>query len=550
MFFGDILCIVIEIILCALLYLLAEHATKVHSRWWRLCYALPVLWVLVCVEFYGVDICMLPAYLGATLLLIGFFKEKAHLRKLVSILSIVAVMMGLLLCLNMPSYRAPDYAQDFEEGFEKAKTYYLLSEHKQIDWDGLYKEYLPRFEEAAANYDEVAATVAWTEFAMEFHDGHVSYSPKDDKMLEQAHAKMYGKDFGLSLIELTDEMVVAVNVEPGSITEKVGIENGTVITSWDGMVIDEAIEKASETMPSVYGFATEVNEKFYRALTVAGMGKGAVKVGYLDATGKEQEAKLIEIGDYSERLMETVEILDAGVDIGNLEWKEIDEKTALLRLRMMFYDAQAHDDKMAEEVREKLLKLKENGVNNLIIDLRSNGGGSGMYVKHLLKLIAPKGEHVYAYDGVFDKELVDYLKETDASGKEVYKRGYCNTYQGEDLWSHGKIIILVNAQTVSAGDHLTKLASAYPNVTVMGFTHTNCSAQGPGMVTFDYGAFSYSSSLLLNEDGSVFIDTDASRQPTIGLDVQIPLDAEAVKAIFTDGEDYVLEKAMEYLEEN
>nr|MBQ8252915.1 peptidase S41 [Lachnospiraceae bacterium] len=203
---------------------------------------------------------------------------------------------------------------------------------------------------------------------------------------------------------------------------------------------------------------------------------------------------------------------------------------------------------METTLREEMLALKAEGVTNLIFDLRSNSGGSGNHVKHILKLIAPSGEHVYAYDAVFDKKTQKYKIDSVADdGSVIYQVGQCETYQGEDLWGHGQIVILVNANTVSAGDHFTMAASAYPNVTVMGFTHSNGSCQGVNSVNFEYGMLSYSGALLLNEDGSVFVDTDQYRKAVVPLDVKIPFDLQAVSSLFDEGEDYLLEKAMEEL---
>ena len=550
MIYGDIVCLVIAVLLAAILYGLAGYAMKVKSSKWRLCYTFPVIWVLVCIGFVGFEVCMIGVYIGAAMLLVGFFYEKVVIRKLVSIAAIISAFISLMLCLNISSYRMPDFAEDFRRGFEEMKTHYVLTEHKKIDWDALYEEYSPRFEEADANCDKVAATVAWLEFAMEFHDGHVSFIASDDEVTTQALNVMYGNDYGLSLMQLEDGTVVAVQVECGSLAEQAGIGNGTVVTAWDGMEIEDAIGKAQKEMPPLFGFASIENEEFYSALLVAGMGGKSVKVTYLDEQGVEQETTLIAQGTYADRWQDAVECIDKGVEISNLEWQHVNDNTALMRMRFMIYDAQANHSEMEAQIREQLISLKAEGVENIVFDLRSNGGGSGLYVKHILKLIAPEGEHIYAFDGAFDTETVTYLKDeeaTKAAGGVRYQAGGCSTYQGEDLWAHGKIIILVNAQTGSAGDHFTMLASAYPNVTVMGFTHTSCAAQGVNSVQFDYGQLSYSGALLVNEDGSVFIDTDEMRRATVPLDVKIPFDETAVQAIFQDGEDYVLDYAVNYL---
>ena len=68
----------------------------------------------------------------------------------------------------------------------------------------------------------------------------------------------------------------------------------------------------------------------------------------------------------------------------------------------------------------------------------------------------------------------------------------------------------------------------------MGFTSSNCSGQAVRAVTF--------------EDGTIFIDTDASRQATVALDVTVPFDEKAVVSMFENGEDYLMEYAKEYVE--
>ena len=377
---------------------------------------------------------------------------------------------------------------------------------------------------------------------MEFQDGHVGYGIKDEKIEKMAYEKMYGNDYGLCTMKLADGKIVAVMVEEGSEAHKAGIRNGSEITAWNG----EPVDTLSGT-EKVFSFAVEENEEFYEALSIAGMGGETAEVCFIAETGEKKTVTLSKIGNYYDRMMDCIEdVIDKGAEISNLEWMRVDESSALLRMRFMNYDSEENFSEMETTLREEMLALKAEGVTNLIFDLRSNSGGSGNHVKHILKLIAPSGEHVYAYDAVFDKKTQKYkIDRVTDDGSVTYQVGQCETYQGENLWGHGKIIILVNANTVSAGDHFTMAASAYPNVTVMGFTHSNGSCQGVNSVNFDYGMLTYSGALLLNEDGSVFVDTDHSRKAVVPLDVKIPFDLQAVSVLFDEGEDYVLEKAME-----
>ena len=544
MLYEDLSLMILELIFTVVLFLLAGYADKNVSPKWRLCYAVPMIVCIFAIAAFGFEISMLGVYLATILLLVGFVKEGVRTRKLVSGIAGIVMVFSAVICNVNPGYRAPDYVADFNRAFEEMKAHYVLADYKGIDWDKLYETYLPRFEEADKNHDAAADFLAWNAFTAEFHDGHVAYSPENGDVMKQALNEICGNDYGLSLMMLADGNVVAVNVEPDSAVAKAGVHNGTVVTAWDGKGIEEAVYETEKNGVKLQGYASIENEAFYRALPVAGMGGDCITISFLDDTGKEQTVKAEKLGEYKERWENSVEIIDQGREISNLAWETIDENTALMRMRFMNYDAQENFQQMEADIRTKLLELKDSGVTNLIFDLRGNGGGSGTYVKHILKLLAPEGEHVYAYDGVLDMDTLTYKKDAATGAYEV---GECESYQGEDLWNHGKIVILVNAGTGSAGDHFTQLASAFPNVTVMGFTHSSCSAQGMHVVQFDYGYLSYSAVLLLQEDGTVFIDTDSSREATVSLDIQIPFDGEAVTALFEQGEDYVLQYAMKYL---
>ena len=92
------------------------------------------------------------------------------------------------------------------------------------------------------------------------------------------------------------------------------------------------------------------------------------------------------------------------------------------------------------------------------------------------------------------------------------------------------------------------MLSIYDNVTIMGFTSSNCSGQGIRAVTFEDRGLQFSSVPVLREDGTIYIDTDVSRQATVPLDIKVPFDEKAVAAMFENGEDYLIEYAKEYIE--
>lgn len=542
---GDLVFVILELILAVSLFILAGYADKVLSPKWKLCYMLPMVVGLVYGGLFGTDACLSGIYIGSALALLGFIREKKKFRQMISLVFGALVLCGVPVCLYSPGYRAPDYAAEFRKGFETMEKYYVLAEHKGISWTSLYEEYMPRFEEVQKNHDAVGNLILWNAFCREFRDGHVNYSVTDEKVLKEARERVYGNDYGLALMTLADGRTVAVNVEPDSLLTRAGIHNGTVITAWDGQEI-EALKSRMDTTV-YYPFPDKENEAFYSALPIAGKGGDQVEITWLDERGEQRTLEVPRMGYYALRLEETLDILDQGIKSSNLDWLKLDGNTCCLRLKGMMYDSETYSNgdhsKMQEEIREKLNMLKEEGVHKLIIDLRSNGGGSPQFIMAIAELFAPEGEHTYCYDGVWDEKNKCFLKD-ETSGKYVPGNGL--RFEGKNLWQDGEILILVNAMTISAGDHFVQIMSAFDNVTIMGFTRSNSSGQAVRGVNFEQGSLSFSAVPALREDGSIFVDTDTSGISQVPLDVKIPFDERAVEALFEKGEDYLLTRAMEY----
>lgn len=529
-----------------LLWFFCDFAEKNKNTKFRAVYMIPAVSGLVLAGVYGVEINMVPAYLAVCVLLTGLFTERQRIRKICCVAAMLLAILAVVICVNAPHYRAVDYTEQFEQAVQELEKHYVLTEEKQIDYDRLTKKYKPMFLEAYEAQDEVAADVAWISFISEFHDMHVSYVKEDADSLQSAYDRLYGNDYGLSLMTLSDGRTVAVNVEPDRAAGEAGIHNGTEILLWDGK--DIAAQKKQIRVP-VMNFAVKENAAFYDAILVAGLGGDQVEVTYLDDAGEQQAVTLQKTGSYTNRLEDTIRKLDAGTAISNLGWQDLSDDTTLLRLREMSYDAETYKSAdysaMKNALEREILAHKEQGFQNLILDLRCNGGGSGDYVKVLLELFSPEGGHTYAYDGIFDKKTAKYLKNADGT----YQVGEGIAYTGQNLWGHGRIVLLVNAQTVSGGDHFVSVASTFPNVEVMGFTTTACAGQGIHAVVFEDCALTYSAVLLLQKDGSVFLDTDAKGTATVALDHRVMLDENAVHAIFEEQRDYVLEQAMQMLSE-
>lgn len=547
---SDLYLILTELAFSIGLYFLADYADKVKSTKWKLLYMVPLIVCIIFIAFTGEEISLLSVYIAAIVLLIGFSKEEAKVRRLVSAIAALLIIPSILVCQLYKGYRMPNYLKEFREGFDTMKEHYCLGEHKGIDWDMLFEEYEPQFKDVQRKHDAVGNYILWTKFCSNFHDGHVAYMVKDEAVTDKAGEIMYGNDYGLSLMSLSDGTVVAVNVEKDSDIYKAGIRNGTVITSWDGRKVGELINSVEIDYYVEMAYnPVEENEDFYKAVFAAGTGGDSVAIKYTGSDGAEHSVNAAKLGSYADRLEGTMRILTDGMKADNVIWNELSDSTCTLRLTQMMYDTNSAStgnySDLKEQVREDMLALKEKGVKNIIIDLRNNGGSDPNFIIAIAELLAPEGEYRYAYSGVWDEKEKKY-KYDEAAGKYVVGNGV--TYNGEGVWGDGQIIILVSSGTISAGDHFADMMCIHDNVLIMGFTSSNCSGQAVRAVSFEAGTLQFSSVPTLNADGTIFIDADASRQATVPLDVKVPFDEKAVAAMFDNGEDYLMEYAKEYID--
>lgn len=560
----DIIAVAVCIDACGGLWWLAEHAERVKSPKWKMFWlCVPVLALLI--TKYGPDWSLLPLYIGSVIAMLGFFTSSKKSKQFLAAAGAVCMLLTYPVCLLNPYYRAKDYYGDFKKLFGCMRGHYVLTEHKNIDWDALYDKYEPQFRKIQHDQDVAANALTWGALCGEFHDGHVSYncSIRDIKANNKAIADALGNDYGLSVMHCTDGSFAAVNVDES--LAKYGIRNGTVITSWDGKSPDEVSKsspiygsslvdynyKEDKIVIRLEAFPDIDNEIFYSGLLCAGIGGDSVDVSCLDENGSEQTVTLTKLGNYIDRLSETMGILHKGVNIGNLQWKKLSDSVACLRIKGMSYDTKSYnssDDEayseMKDEIRSTILKYQSEGVKDVIIDLRDNNGGSPHMVNGIVSMFAPKGDHYCCTNGVWDEKKQCWA--VDENGN--YVKGEEITFKGEDILNGGRVIVIVNANSVSAADMMTKEMESMDNARVIGFTGPNGSSQAIGVKRVSTGLLSFSNCVVLDKDGSIMIDSGADRQSSNGDGVEIiPFDNSAIRELFDEGDDYLLEKALEML---
>ena len=559
----------VHIVWCAAILLVMLILAVLHHKWkddskklriWRLLCLIPLM---ICGVHAAIYVVGAPDFLGSFILMyvIGvlalipmlFAKRKIGYR-------ITAVLTGLLTCFCVLYFcpSSPDifnhshesYTESFHSLVQDMDRYYVLKEWKEIDFPALEAKYMPMVEEAENEQDLLKFCNTVKMFCNEMHDGHVMPAIRFDYREYSTEPMMddidYGltliHDHGLAMIQLDNEDVIAVCTSAE--VNAVGIEDGTVITKWNGKPILQAI--AQDVADN--GFPVKSNADRLAALELSRCDEETVEVSFIDKSGKEQTVtleKLEEPHTFGEARKAFLHLVNFEENI-NYSTKMLDDKCGYLRLNAEGTESELHDfigymtgdHKWAKEMfREKLRDLKSQGMEYLVIDLRNNMGGIDVIGYALCDLLTDKEWYC---QGLGVRKNGQYVSLSD---QYIY---------GDGEFADLKVIALTNYHCASAGDGTALLLSKLPNVTLAGITDPNgCDQELGGLSVLSGGQVFvvFPVGLVLNEIGEPNVDTAADRISRDPVEVRIPFDYDAAMKIFRDKEDYELDWAVKYIED-
>ncbi len=543
--FLYIACIIWTIIMIVF----AERKEFRFSKYFRLLYLFPFFLLVFLGEIAGINKHMVLVYVSIFIITACFFLQNnfKRIRTYLCIAALVLICVNLVYNLRNPNFRPMGYVEDFKYIYNEMKEYYALTEHKNIDWDELYNEYLPMFQEADNKNDEYLMYSAWRHFAYSFNDAHVyMFAKKNDAKLEEKYAnEMCGYDYGFELVTLSDGRTVFAEVDEESKAYEAGVRNGLTIVSFDNVPVDRLKE---DSYIYFYEFPDKDNEAFLASLFVTAKGKEESLLTFYDENNELKTITVYGQGSNYERMKTTSKKLlggEYGNDVNNnLSYRMLDDKTACLIINEMdiesevrYGNAESHEySGLARMIAGQIEAIKAQGADNLIIDMRGNHGG---YLEVSAKIASY----------FTDRELFGAKEgeRTDTPG--VYKSIAQINVEPGNIWGDGKIIILVNAQTVSAAELFIYMLNQLDNVTVMGFTNTSGSSMGVISTETKSVEVYYPDMIMLDENDEILIDAGEDRIIRMKNDIIIPFDETAFNSIFINGEDYALDYALKYIEE-
>lgn len=446
---------------------------------------------------------------------------------------------------------------------------YPFGAWKGIDWTAIERELGPRVADAEARHDRRAWYRALRELVWSLRDGH-AHLLGDDGGLERAEV---GGSFGLEVVELEDGRVLAGRIAAGGPAARAGLRCGAEIVRWNGVAAARALAAVpvlwSERPPATReGARLEQARLLGRApvgtrATISFRSAAAVETRELVAVAVPRDrppclrAADLLLGRTLETRTLAAEAADgaggagAARATGGAAAAGAPAAPEVGYVRIRFELPTLRTPFPEHTLRRTLARFAADRLPGVIVDVRGNCGGLDAMVP---PLVAPLLREALFYEmpGIYRREGGQDLPRVDRSaGKFAPDPRQAITVLPRPPLYRGRIAVLVDGDTVSAGEAVPLLLKGLPGVAVIGL-HATHGSFGIGLksVRMPGGLeviFPHAQSL--DAEGKVEVDADAAGRGGVEPDLRVPLTAAAVERWYGRGEDVVLEEGVRFVRE-
>ena len=447
---------------------------------------------------------------------------------------------------------------------------YPFGAWKGIDWAAMERELGPRVAEAEARHDRRAWYRALRELVWSLRDGH-AHLLGDDGGLERAEV---GGSFGFEAVELEDGRVLAGRIAPGGPAARAGLRCGAEIVRWNGMGASRALAAVpvlwSERPPATREGARLDQARLLGRAPVGTMTAISFRDPPVAAGGGSAETAAAGGGaaaagsDTGDAAVETRELVAAAAPRDRppclraadlLLGRTLETRTlppgavaaagvggaaAVGYVRIHFELPTLRTPLPGHTLRRALARFAADRLPGVIVDVRGNCGGLDAMVP---PLVAPLLRQAMFYEmpGIYRRQ-----------GRELVPdpRQAVTVLPRPPLY-RGRIAVLIDGDTVSAGEAVPLLLEGLPGVAVIGM-HATHGSFGIGLksVRMPGGLeviFPHAQSL--DAEGAVEVDGDARSRGGVEPDLRVPLTAAVVERWCGRGEDVVLEEGVRFVRE-
>jgi C-terminal processing protease CtpA/Prc/uncharacterized surface protein with fasciclin (FAS1) repeats len=398
-----------------------------------------------------------------------------------------------------------DYDEAFNELVDILSREYAFTEYKEIDWEALRAEFLPRFEAATETNDQRAYLRALRDFVWSIPDGHFS-AP----FLAQDFTEATAGGVGIAIRELDDGRTIVNFVTPGSPAEEAGIVLGTEIVAINNVPISDYV---GEAVVWSAPFSTEHMERIQKLRYATRFLLGEeVTITFIDGEGEEVTETMTAVDERQSFSFSSLNVGRTGFELP-VEYRLLAPDFAYVKVNSF-----SDNSLLAVQLWERMMStLNRQGVENLVIDMRQNAGGSGFLSTQMAAYFFNE-PLVLGNTARYNPELDAFY--TDPRGE---RRFYLPP---EELRYYGNIAVVVGPNCNSACEFFAYAMTLEDRATIIGHYPTAglggsvSQLRMPGNETFQY-----TTGRAMDPDGNIHIE-GIGVQP----DVRVPVTEEIVLA--------------------
>jgi len=543
------------------LILSAIHSHVKWLRWWPIGLGLIALLQLTIDGYYQT---LLLVYLLTTIFIaIGLYKWKTQAsngrfrivrvgwgilwRLMVVVFLILSTLLALtfgkskelvpsLFAISNVDYSNLGWSKAFNQMNSHLAQNYAFGNWKGINWDALHTKYEPKISAAEQAGDKNAYYLALREYVFSLPDGHVNFIGDDMGLREAA----IGGGYGFAAVQLDDGRVIAHIILPDGSAEQAGMVWGAEILTWDNHPIIHSLEQVSILWSgSPVATIEEINFRKLNMLSRAPVDHQVIvtfrnpgEADILQATITASDDQMVL---YKKSLVIGTQSSPQDLFVKPVESQILPNGYGYLKINIEIPTLGGLNP--VGMVRDAVADFNAAAVPGVVIDVRSNPGGSD--------IMAPEMMAFFATEPMFYEQMAHM----DEVGKlkvicKINLKPASPTYTG-------LVVMLIDNQTVSTGEGFPLIMKSLRRGQVVGFCGTDgsfgivgSSIKLPGGYTIDYP-----NGASLDENGKIQCDSDSTLQGGVLPDVRVPITEESLKAIYVEGRDIVLETAISIMDE-
>lgn len=491
---------------------------------------------------------MLPVYLVAIGLLIIASRRlllskkmavqpRRHRHQVAGLLGTALALLGLSLAVRATLFfslppqdlAGLSWTDAFDSMHTRFSKAYAFGEWKAIDWDVLYDTYAPRIRAAQAAQDRQAYYLALLQYTGTIPDGHVWLEGDDFGTRQQ----MVGGGYGLEILGLDDDRIIAVNLASGGPAELAGMEWGTEILAWNDLPMETALSQTPVTWPKRRGAPATVEGvrlNQYRLLVRAPIGT-STSVTFRNLTESEvREATLTAVHD-------------GQMDLdGNAAPSLIPvEKGVILPSGYGYLKINnEHEENDPAAVAQQAVQLfVDNGAPGIILDVRGNTGGADDLVPQFAGYFFSERQ-LYEAITIYFQPLNIFIERPPRLWIEPLEPYY-----------NGPVVVLIDQACFSSGEGIPMALEHLPQATVIGFNGTYGSfGMTGGFIHLPEGlTLHFPDGQSIDAQGVIQLDSNAALEGGVAPTIRVPMTEETARQLYIDHRDVLLDYAINYLEE-